>query len=60
MDYIKVRFTSGLSGEGYQEVSEGYVQRLTDLDGNTVGEDTPCEYHVADANPPFPDWGNNA
>lgn len=60
MEYLKIRFTSGISGEGYQEISEGYVQRLTDLDGNTVGEDAPCEYHVTDGSPSFPEWGSHA
>jgi hypothetical protein len=43
--------------EGYQEIYEGYVQRLTDLDGNTLELVDNYGYFIADINPPFPSWG---
>jgi hypothetical protein len=52
MQYIKIRFEDGQ--EAYQEVFQGYVQRITDLDGNTI--DKPLSSCVLDPNPPTPSW----
>ena len=60
--YIKIAWKSAddIVHEGYQEVLDGYVQRNTDLDGNTVifenlGE---CTSWVVDPNPTPPIWGS--
>jgi len=58
MIYYKIRFDYGSPvEEGYQEISNGYVQRLTDLDGNTLELESNYGYGISDANPPFPSWG---
>lgn len=41
---------------GYQEVSNGIVQRYTDLDGNTITLPAGYGGTVLDANPPAPPW----
>ena len=64
--YILCEFEYGYSGQFYQEVdSNGYVVRMTDLDGNTLyfaqlGEPyyTPYGANVVDANPEKPNWAN--
>ena len=59
--YIKIVWcgSDDVTHEGYQEILSGFVQRNTDLDGNTVNFDTlgECTSWVVDANPPFPVWG---
>lgn len=58
MYYYKIRFDYGSPvEEGYQEIDSGYVQRLTDLDGNTLDLVSNYGYGVLDTNPPFPSWG---
>lgn len=58
MIYYKIRFDYGSPvEEGYQEIINGYVQRLTDLDGNTLELESNYGYGVSDTNPPFPSWG---
>ena len=58
MQYIKLQFSGEITGEGYQEISNGEQIRLTDLDGNTLDiVDKIYEGKVIDANPPFPEWG---
>lgn len=58
MYYYKIRFDYGSPvEEGYQEIEGGYVQRLTDLDGNTLDLTSNYGYGVSDINPPFPSWG---
>ena len=58
MIYYKIRFNYGSPvDEGYQEIYEGYVQRLTDIDGNTLDLIDNYGYEVTDINPPFPPWG---
>lgn len=59
--YIKIAWQSNddVVHEGYQEILDGYVQRNTDLDGNTImfellGE---CTSWVTDPNPIPPIWG---
>jgi len=39
----------------YQEVERGTMQRICDLDGNTVSESTGPAW-IIDANPPQPSW----
>jgi hypothetical protein len=58
MIYYKIEFNYGSPElEGYQEIYEGYVQRLTDLDGNTLELVDNYGYYITDTNPPFPSWG---
>jgi hypothetical protein len=58
MIYYKITFDYGSPvSEGYQEISNGYVQRLTDLDGNTLDLISNYGYGISDINPPFPSWG---
>lgn len=58
MIYYKIRFDYGSPvEEGYQEILNGYLQRLTDLDGNTLELVDNYGYDVTDINPPFPEWG---
>jgi hypothetical protein len=64
--YILCEFEYGYSGQFYQEVdSNGFVVRMTDLDGNTLnlsqsGEPNFIPYgaNVVDANPQKPSWAN--
>lgn len=65
MKYMKIAFTSGITGEGYMVVDGGAALRVTDLDGNTILDlsdpeaDLPvCEYHITDKNPATPEWAN--
>lgn len=58
MIYYKIQFDYGSPvTEGYQEILEGYVQRLTDVDGNTLDLVDNYGYFITDTNPPFPSWG---
>ena len=58
MIYYKIEFDYGSPvEEGYQEIFNGYLQRLTDLDGNTLELVDNYGYDVTDTNPPFPEWG---
>lgn len=58
MIYYKIQFDYGSPvTEGYQEILEGYVQRLTDVDGNTLDLIDNYGYFITDTNPPFPSWG---
>lgn len=52
MIYHKI-FNHTLGVEGYMEVFEGHLQRLTDLDGNTVASEA---YSLVEANM-SPSWG---
>lgn len=57
MIYYKIRFEYGSPvEEGYQEIENGYVLRLTDLDGNTLDLVGNYGYGVSDTNPPYPSW----
>ena len=57
MIYYKITFDYGSPvSEGYQEISNGYVQRLTDLDGNTLDLEINFGYKVVDPEPPRPTW----
>jgi hypothetical protein len=57
MQYILIQFTLGWDFQAYQEISNGSLVRITDLDGNTLTyPDFPVESHVIDANPPTPIW----
>ena len=59
MDYVKIKFSYGQKGQGYQEIgNDGEdVIRLTDLSGNTLNIETPYGYFIMDKNPPKPEWG---
>jgi hypothetical protein len=60
MIYYKIIFDYGSPvNEGYQEIENGYVLRLTDLDGNTLELESNYGYGVSDINPPFPPWGTH-
>ena len=57
MEYILIQFTLGWNFQAYQEVSNGSVVRITDLEGNTlVYPEFGVESIVIDANPPKPTW----
>jgi len=57
MEYILIQFTLGWDFQAYQEISNGNLVRITDLDGNTLTyPDFPVESYVVDANPPKPSW----
>ena len=59
MEYILIQFTIGWDFQAYQEISNGNLVRITDLDGNTLTyPDFGVESHVIDANSPRPSWGN--
>lgn len=54
MWYIKIRTLDPLpEADGYMEVYNGNLQRLTDLDGNVI---TPVSYSVVDSSPEQPSW----
>lgn len=56
MFYILIRFNNqGNPFQAYQEIYQGYVQRYTDLNGNTIVE-PPGGSQVLDPNPPQPPW----
>ena len=57
MKYNKVTFISGIEGEGYQEILDGEMQRLTDLDGNTINPLQDMSYSIIEANADVPSWG---
>lgn len=57
MKYVKIAFTSGLSGIGYQEIDGSGIARITDEDGITIPADEVNENHVIDPNPIMPSWG---
>jgi hypothetical protein len=57
MQYILIQFTFGWDFQAYQEINNGNLVRITDLDGNTLTlPDFPVESHVIDVNPPRQDW----
>lgn len=59
MEYILIQFTLGWDFQAYQEISNGNLVRITDLDGNTLTyPDYPVESYVVNANPPKPSWAN--
>ncbi len=58
MRYDKVVFLSGaVTGEGYQEIENGAMVRLTDLDGNTVDSNQVMSYTATEADVATPTWG---
>ena len=57
MEYILIEFTHGWFFQAYQEISNGNIIRITDLDGNTLEyPNFPVESHVVNPNPPRPNW----
>lgn len=57
MQYILIQFTLGWDFQAYQEISNGNLIRITDLDGNTLTyPDFAVESHIIDADPPRLDW----
>ena len=57
MEYILIQFTLGWDFQAYQEVGNGSLVRVTDLDGNTLTyPDFPVESIVIDTNPQRPIW----
>jgi hypothetical protein len=57
MQYILIQFTLGWDFQAYQEISNGNLVRITDLDGNTlIYPDFPVESEVIDANSTTPTW----
>lgn len=62
MIYHKIKFLNDYpTSEGYMEVDDniGQLNRLTDIDGNTIPlEGLNCGYEVIDSNPPRPIWAD--
>jgi len=58
LEYILCQFQYGYEGQLYQEINNGSVVRLTDLDGNTLELTGNYGYFVIDSNPPRPIWVN--
>lgn len=56
--YILCQFQYGYEGQLYQEINQGSVVRLTDLDGNTLELSKDYGYFVIDSNPQTPIWAN--
>jgi len=55
-EYILCEFEYGYEGQLYQEISNGVVIRLTDLDGNTLEVSGDYGYFVVNNNPERPLW----
>jgi hypothetical protein len=61
-EYYRIKFTSGLEGEGYQEMvsdnvvvkANARVARITDLNGNTLNVPEKLEYEVVGEE--TPEW----
>ena len=57
MEYILIQFTLGWDFQAYQEISNGSLVRIVDLDGNTLEyPDFAIESYVVDSNPERPTW----
>jgi hypothetical protein len=56
-EYILCEFEYGYEGQLYQEILNGSVIRLTDLDGNTIELDGDYGYYVINEFPDKPSWG---
>ena len=57
MQYIKIRFTFGLGCDAYQEIENGNLICIKDVDGNVIDiSDIVTESHVIDDEPPTLDW----
>jgi len=57
-EYILCEFEYGYEGQLYQEINQGNVVRLTDLNGNTLNLTDEYGYFVIDVNPQRPTWAN--
>jgi|Laugresbdmm110sd_1035091.scaffolds.fasta_scaffold451554_2 hypothetical protein len=57
-EYILCEFEYGYEGQLYQEISNGSVIRLTDLDGNTLTLEGSYGYRVINPTPERPVWAN--
>jgi hypothetical protein len=57
-EYILCEFEYGYEGQLYQEISNGSVIRLTDLDGNTLTLEGSYGYRVINSTPERPVWAN--
>lgn len=53
MFYIAIRVLDPGNGDGYMEVYQGQLQRVTNLTGQTIN---PVTYTVTNDNPPQPSW----
>ena len=56
-EYILCEFEYGYEGQLYQEILNGSVIRLTDLDGNTIELEGDYGYYVINEFPDKPSWG---
>ena len=57
MQYIKIEFTLGLTCEAYQEIDNGNLVCVKDINGSIIDtSDIVTESHVIDDNPPVLDW----
>jgi hypothetical protein len=55
-----MEFMTGLEGDRYQEVLNGYVTRWFDSEGSVIelpdNDGKGVSYKLKDANPPIPEW----
>ena len=56
LEYILCRFEYGYEGDFFQEIFNGEVIRMVDLDGNTLVLNPPYGYNIINANPDRPIW----
>lgn len=58
LEYILCEFDYGYTGQLYQEVNNGNVVRLVDLNGNTLTLEGDYGYYVINEFPDRPIWAN--
>jgi len=58
LEYILCEFDYGYTGQLYQEVNNGNVVRLVDLNGNTLTLEGSYGYYVINEFPDRPIWVN--
>ena len=56
-EYILCEFEYGYSGQLYQEVINGSVNRLVDINGNDLNLEGSYGYYVINETPEKPSWG---
>jgi hypothetical protein len=57
MDYHRIVFSHGATGEGYQIVEQGVMVRLTDLAGNDINQNQDLVYTAVEPFAAIPAWG---
>ena len=57
--YVRIRYTAHAGGfvtDAFQEIFDGKVVRVTNLEGDTIGEPEDADCGVVDENPARPSW----